>query len=710
MSKEDNQPKEELLDKILNDLHLLVFPCKQNTKEPALKGWQQKASSDPQQVAEWFNLINYNYGVICGTEREGKFLAIMDVDNKNGKDGSASWEKLTEGIDPNKLDTFTVRTPNNGHHYYFYTDMLLPNTKDFVEGVELRSKGLYAIGPLSQINGVPYSIENDKPILDLPKELYPLVRKNQKALCVSNRIVGRNTILEGDRNNAIFKLAVGMKKNGTSLEAALDMVRIYNTSMCIPPLDDTEVEKTVRSAYGYDNEGFAHRILSPSDGNDFMSAKGYFIACLGTENYVWEVLKDNKVERYQQIPFKNFKNKYPHLDVEVGRKENGQPILQNLGEWWIKNTSCRYDFAFFNPSKGTTYYEDQNFIRNLWEGFCYEPVHHEGRADSFLGHIKENVCANNENLYVYFLDWLASIIQNPADKTGKAITVVLQGLHGTGKGFLCKMIGKLFGKAYGYINVDKYALEQFNGQLENKLFVFFDEVIWSHDKKKANYVKSLITEETFEINKKYINSYASNNYMRFILATNNFYEGAFVEREDERRFFILDMVPNHRCDKAYFDKIENDLNEGGFEELMHLLVSRDITKRNFEKIPVTAAKRGTVIENLDSLDSWICSKALDGGFGIKVKFPSDEFFRRFGKDRALARELWELYQEEAKGQKRCSSFIGFMMALTKKLPCLKKGKIHDTNGNVYELPPIEEVIADIKETIGVDLSDDLKRC
>ena len=69
----------------------------------------------------------------------------------------------------------------------------------------------------------------------------------------------------------------------------------------------------------------------------------------------------------------------------------------------------------------------------------------------------------------------------------------------------------------------------------------------------------MITEKVLEINKKYVNSYSSNNYMRFVLATNNFYEGAFVEREDERRSFILDMVPNHRCNKPYFDAIEADL-------------------------------------------------------------------------------------------------------------------------------------------------------
>ena len=438
---------------------------------------------------------------------------------------------------------------------------------------------------------------------------------------------------------------------------------------------------------------------------EFMDRKGYFVASLGTENFVWEVLKDNQVERYQQISFKNFKNKYPHIDVEVGTKPNGQPIFQNIGEWWIRNTTSRYDFAFFNPNKEDIYYEETNKVKNLWEGFKYQPVHQEGKADTFLEHIKENMCGSNDECYQYVLDWLASIIQFPGDKTGRATTIVLQGLHGTGKGFICNMLGKLFGKAYGYVNVDKYALEQFNGQLENKLFVFFDEVIWSHDKKKANYVKSLITERTFEINKKYINSYASNNYMRFVLSTNNFYEGAFVEREDERRFLILDMVPNHRWNKPYFDRIEADLDAGGFEELMFILANRDISQRNFEKIPVTDAKRGTVINNLDPLDSWICSKAMEGGFRLTGLSGTDDF-RSFGKDDISATELYQLYITETKG-KGCSSFIGFMMLSKKKLPSLTEWRRHTSNGNEYALPPQEQVIADIRNTIGVDLSPDM---
>lgn len=138
---------------------------------------------------------------------------------------------------------------------------------------------------------------------------------------------------------------------------------------------------------------------------------------------------------------------------------------------------------------------------------------------------------------------------------------------------------------------------------------------------------------------------------------------------------------------------------------MFILANRDISQRNFEKIPVTDAKRGTVINNLDPLDSWICSKAMEGGFRLTGLSGTDDF-RSFGKDDISATELYQLYITETKG-KGCSSFIGFMMLLKKKLPSLTEWRRHTSNGNEYALPPQEQVIADIRNTIGVDLSPDM---
>ena len=114
---------------------------------------------------------------------------------------------------------------------------------------------------------------------------------------------------------------------------------------------------------------------------------------------------------------------------------------------------------------------------------------------------------------------------------------------------------------------------------------------------------------------------------------------------------------------------------------MHILKNRDISQRNFEKIPVTAAKKGTVINNLDPLDAWICSKAMEGGFRVTHAMGAP-CFRCFGKDSVMTRELYAAYLAENKAAKGCSSLIGFMSAPEEEASIFGVlQRHHDRNGN-----------------------------
>lgn len=133
MSEGYYNQQEELLKKILVELRLCVFPCKSDDKKPAVAGWQEMASNDPAKVNEWFDLTRFNYGVFCGTEHKGRYLTVVDVDNKKEKRGSESWAELTKGIDAELLNTFMVQTPTGGYHHYFYTRERFGNRTDVLE-------------------------------------------------------------------------------------------------------------------------------------------------------------------------------------------------------------------------------------------------------------------------------------------------------------------------------------------------------------------------------------------------------------------------------------------------------------------------------------------------------------------------------------------------------------------------------------------------
>src|SRR5208337_2779546 len=126
----NNQQQRELLSRIVGELGLSVFPCDANGKKPAFSGWQDFASKDTAKVRSWYDPERFNYGVLCGTTHEGKYLTVVDVDCKKGKMGKESWASLTEKVAPELLDTFSVRTPSGGRHYYFYSKHQFRNRTD----------------------------------------------------------------------------------------------------------------------------------------------------------------------------------------------------------------------------------------------------------------------------------------------------------------------------------------------------------------------------------------------------------------------------------------------------------------------------------------------------------------------------------------------------------------------------------------------------
>ena len=142
----DNQ-QEELLNRIVGGLKLRVFPCTLNEKKPANSGWQRIASNDPARVTQWFSLELSNYGVLCGTEHNGRYLTVVDVDCKKRKKGDESWAALTSDIAPDRLNKFTVQTPSGSRHYYFQSKEQFGNRTDVRDGIDLRGNGGFVVGP-----------------------------------------------------------------------------------------------------------------------------------------------------------------------------------------------------------------------------------------------------------------------------------------------------------------------------------------------------------------------------------------------------------------------------------------------------------------------------------------------------------------------------------------------------------------------------------
>jgi len=134
-----------------------VFPVKTNDKIPLISSWPDNATTDPDQIKEWFRrYTDANLAIATGV-RSG--LVILDVDTKNGVDGREMLAKLESQLGP-VPETPRVWTPNQGLHYYFShpgDGQVVKNRTSLLPGLDLRGDGGYVLAPPSSIHGKPYA-------------------------------------------------------------------------------------------------------------------------------------------------------------------------------------------------------------------------------------------------------------------------------------------------------------------------------------------------------------------------------------------------------------------------------------------------------------------------------------------------------------------------------------------------------------------------
>ncbi len=133
-----------------------VFPVEVGGKRPLPRSRGHKdATTDPQIITDWWNSGDFNIGMVPAASG----LRVVDIDDKNGHHGSASWAALC----PEAVETLTVRTPSGGLHLYFQGTMR-PSAgttkRGLGDGLDIRSEDSYVLLPPSIVDGVAYTIIN----------------------------------------------------------------------------------------------------------------------------------------------------------------------------------------------------------------------------------------------------------------------------------------------------------------------------------------------------------------------------------------------------------------------------------------------------------------------------------------------------------------------------------------------------------------------
>jgi phage/plasmid-associated DNA primase len=313
------------------------------------------------------------------------------------------------------------------------------------------------------------------------------------------------------------------------------------------------------------------------------------------------------------------------------------------------------------------------------------------------------------------MGWLARLFQYP-DERGHTV-LLLQSGQGTGKNIIIDELVRAFGDHAVVCVKPDDLVGEFNAHLATSVLVFANEAIWGGDKKQEGSLKSLITDEELFVNKKRIPKYRVLNRTHLIMASNN--EWAVPIDLDDRRFVVLEVSEARKGDRAYFQDLAQEINNGGTEALIHYLLHLDISDFDPRELPKTGpqeAKLLAKIRGLDTVGQWWFGQLESGqittdlGYGITsevsgtetweegpITVPVDKLYRSYVDSTRSTRG--HVFSKSEFG-KKLSKLAGSEFRKTKMTV---KSALNDGNTsrpNAYILPSLSQCREVIEEQMG----------
>lgn len=178
----DGQPcsfEPAALDLARHGLH--IHPLRSAGKIPIFKGWQHKATTDPDVIAGWAaDYPTANPGILTGAQSG---VIALDCDLRHGAAESLDWLKRHYGGIP---FTWTTITPNGWHFYFAHPGGQVRHYNALASGIEIKGDGGNLVGPGSvHPTGLMYrwqlcSSPADIPLAPTPEWLLDILQRKRK--------------------------------------------------------------------------------------------------------------------------------------------------------------------------------------------------------------------------------------------------------------------------------------------------------------------------------------------------------------------------------------------------------------------------------------------------------------------------------------------------------------------------------------------------
>ena len=217
----------------------------------------------------------------------------------------------------------------------------------------------------------------------------------------------------------------------------------------------------------------------------------------------------------------------------------------------------------------------------------------------FFDFLKEIICDNDEELFIFLKNWIGYILQH--GKTG--IALVLMGRFGTGKGTLANILTDLIGAEYCITDACGSRINSnFNAHEEAKLLCVLEELPNTNGENhlKAEKMKQKITDKQTLIEKKGIDVYSSTNNCNFIMNTNG--QNPVRLEKDQRRYTVFKINPAREQDTGYFTSLRKIVKENKFY-LRDYFQNLEVSFKDM-KVIETRGNKDLLELNKSSIDSF----------------------------------------------------------------------------------------------------------
>lgn len=310
------------------------------------------------------------------------------------------------------------------------------------------------------------------------------------------------------------------------------------------------------------------------------------------------------------MSYGNFHNAYAHEGYY-------DPYLEKNVEYtheWIRDprSNMYLDGIEFNPT-----YIGPGPLGGKFNTYCGMSIQPDNSNPcvAIKQMIKDFFVTQSDEDHNYFEKYLTHMMKKPWELP--KVAIVMRGAKGTGKGTLMEAILR---EIWSQHELNTGHIEQvtgkFNSATMNKILVYLAECSWGGYKDQDSVLKNMITNLKVSIEKKGKDVFGVKNYARVFISSNE--EWCVPATKDDRRYFFINLTDKWAQDKAYFDAIYKEIENGGIASYLHYLMNEvdiekfkpwsDLPEDNLNHANDMIAHSYNSLEKF--LDSWIVDGAL----------------------------------------------------------------------------------------------------